>query len=416
MCSVGQGSDLEKPDGTVLSQYGVAWLAQGRARPVEHVSESPRTGELGANPGRPAGENKGVGDAMTQSLVDRIAAAVLYEGYILYPYRPSVKNQQRWTFGGLYPQSYCRTQKGSEAPSNQTECLVEGTAETSLEVRVRFLHLTARTVGAFHPPLESWPSGAEPAFRPMESLQIEEEVYHAWQEAEERQVELSIAGLASTMNGFQGKTFAIPCRRSLEPLQERSGRIAGVLVREQQPIAGAIEVSAVAVADRLFRVKVCVINQTQPRGVESGDRDAALLCSLVSAHTILTVHEGAFVSLLDPPESWRDEAAACRNIGTWPVLVGETGARDTLLSSPIILYDYPQVAAESPGDLFDGTEIDEILTLRILTLTEEEKRTAAALDGRVQTLLARTEALACEQLSQLHGTVRPVPSLPGERA
>src|SRR5262249_30785809 len=113
-----------------------------------------------------------------------------------------------------------------------------------------------------------------------------------------------------------------------------------------------------------------------------------------------------FVSLLDPPASWRQAAAGCRNIGTWPVLVGEQGDRDTLLSSPIILYDYPQVAAESPGDLFDATEIDEILTLRILTLTEEEKRSAAALDGRTRDLVARTEALAREQLAGLHGTMR----------
>src|SRR5204862_7706221 len=119
-----------------------------------------------------------------------------------------------------------------------------------------------------------------------------------------------------------------------------------------------------------------------------------------------------FVSLLEPPQAWQAAAAACRNVGTWPVLVGEEGQRDTMLSSPIILYDYPQVAPESPGDLFDGTEIDEILTLRILTLTDEEKRTAAALDDRVRSLLVRTEALDRGQLLGLHGTVRglrPVP-------
>ena len=39
-------------------------------------------------------------------------------------------------------------------------------------------------------------------------------------------------------------------------------------------------------------------------------------------------------------------------------LVGEIGAMDAILASPIILYDYPQIAPESPGDLFDGGEID----------------------------------------------------------
>jgi hydrogenase maturation protease len=127
------------------------------------------------------------------------------------------------------------------------------------------------------------------------------------------------------------------------------------------------------------------------------------------------VRGGAFVSLLDPPEPWGEAAAGCRNVGTWPVLVGEEGQTDLMLSSPIILYDYPQVAPESPGDLFDGTEIDEILTLRILTLTDEEKRTMAAVDERAQALLARTEGLGGEQLLRLHGAVRGLRPLPGEQ-
>ena len=128
--------------------------------------------------------------------------------------------------------------------------------------------------------------------------------------------------------------------------------------------------------------------------------------SLVSTHTLLGSHGGVFVSLLDPPDAWRDLAAGCRNVGTWPVLVGENGERDTLLSSPIILYDYPQVAPESLGDLFDATEIDELLTLRIMTLTEEEKQEMAAVDERARSLLRRTEALSADQLLGLHGMVR----------
>ena len=124
------------------------------------------------------------------------------------------------------------------------------------------------------------------------------------------------------------------------------------------------------------------------------------------------VERGEFVSLMDPPEQWREAAAACRNVGIWPVLVGEEGQKDTMLSSPIILYDYPQVAPESPGDFFDGTEIDEMLTLRIMTLTDEEKGAMAAVDERAGALLARTEALAREQLLGLHGTVRGLRPLP----
>ena len=86
--------------------------------------------------------------------MEQIAKAVLYEGYMLYPYRPSsVKNQQRWNFGVLCPQSYSETQKGSEAWTMQTECLVEGSALTAIEVRVRFLQLVERTVGQVTAPI-----------------------------------------------------------------------------------------------------------------------------------------------------------------------------------------------------------------------------------------------------------------------
>jgi hypothetical protein len=42
---------------------------------------------------------------VNEELVDRIVHAVLYEGYILYPYRASAKkNRQRFTFGRVYPE------------------------------------------------------------------------------------------------------------------------------------------------------------------------------------------------------------------------------------------------------------------------------------------------------------------------
>ena len=46
-----------------------------------------------------------------------IADAWLFEGYILYPYRPSsIKNQQRWTFGGLFPRAIRATRLRSCKP------------------------------------------------------------------------------------------------------------------------------------------------------------------------------------------------------------------------------------------------------------------------------------------------------------
>jgi hydrogenase maturation protease len=351
---------------------------------------------------------------MNRDLVQRIADAVLYEGYILYPYRPSVKNRQRWTFGGLYPEAYCQAANAGDASANQTECLIHGSRATTFEAVVRCLHLTARIAGEVVPPLAEWPDGAEPPFRPLETLRVGNRLFHTWQEAEEREVNLGEVSLGDLLKRPHSGSFAFPGGRRLEPVRGPAGEIVGVLARQQHPIEGAIEVTAAEVAPELFRVTLRVVNRTPLDDAGRCSRDDALLRTLVAAHALLGVQQGEFISLMDPPECWREAAAACRNVSTWPVMVGEEGQKDAMLSSPIILYDYPQVAPESPGDFFDGSEIDEMLTLRILTMTDEEKREMAAVDERAGALLARTEALAREQLMGLHGTIRGLRPSPGE--
>src|SRR5690349_15821274 len=103
---------------------------------------------------------------MNLSAVDSIANAVLYEGYILYPYRPSsVKNRQRWTFGGIYPRAYSEAQVGSDAWRVSFECLVlardtpGGEDTPSVDVRVRFLHLLDRRANDVAGP--SWQEAVE---------------------------------------------------------------------------------------------------------------------------------------------------------------------------------------------------------------------------------------------------------------
>jgi hypothetical protein len=109
---------------------------------------------------------------------------------------------------------------------------------------------------------------------------------------------------------------------------------------------------------------------------------------------------------MDPPEELREAAQGCENIKMWPVLVGEEGERNMMLSAPIILYDYPRIAPESPGDLFDGTEIDQLLVFNILNLTDEEKEEMRASDPRAREILERTESLSSEELMNLHGAIR----------
>ncbi len=306
---------------------------------------------------------------MNVALVDKIVNAVLYEGYILYPYRASaVKNNQRWNFGVVYPRAYAEAQLGADSWTMQTECLAAGHALTSLDGRVRFLRIVDRIGGSAAP----------------------------WQEAVECDVPLPVARLADLAAEPQRHLFALP----------GAGKTEDGITRTQQPIEGAIDVSAVEVQDGLFLVRVCISNLTALDGEHRESREFALPISFVSTHTILTIQGGEFISLADPPEEFRDAVPQCKNVGTWPVLVGAPGEHDTLLSSPIILYDYPEIAPESPGDLFDGTEIDEILTLRILTMTEEEKREMHGLDDRARRILERTESLPAEHFMKMHGALR----------
>jgi hypothetical protein len=170
-------------------------------------------------------------------------------------------------------------------------------------------------------------------------------------------------------------------------------------------LQGDVFITREEIQHNLQKVRVEITNRTRV------DRKANQLPQcFVSTHTVLTTRGAAFVSLLDPSDEFRDFASDCRNVGTWPVLVGKEPARDCILSSPIILYDYPRVADESPGDLFDATEIDEILTLRILTLSDSEKEEIRRSGGRECDLLERSESLTSEQLLKLHGTMRNVRS------
>ncbi len=187
---------------------------------------------------------------------------------------------------------------------------------------------------------------------------------------------------------------------------EHSANAPGTeIIREQQAISGSFILSAGQVDTNLFKLIVEIENTTPETGTVTSRRDAILFQSFVSTHTILQVHQGAFVSLLEPPEAWQAFVKECQNIRTWPILVGNAGERNTMLSSPIILYDYPQIAPESPGPLFDGGEIDEILSLRILTLSDEEKEQMRQ-DERTREILERTEALTPAQFMKMHGTIR----------
>jgi hypothetical protein len=313
-----------------------------------------------------------------------IADAVLYEGYVLWPYRRSaLKNTHRWTFGGVYPRAHAEGREVGDDPwTQQTQCLIEGEGDTAVSVGLRFLHVVWRQV-------------LDADGRELDELTIGDERHLTWDEAIEREVALAPTALDELSAG-RSVPISIAAGREHEPLGPE-----GAILRSWEALEGTLLVSAEALAPALYRITSRVKNTSPWPG---GPREAALRRTFCSAHTMLRASEGgAFVSQTDPPPALREAAEACENQGTWPVLVGEAGERHTTLSSPIILEDHPRIAPESPGDLFDGGEIDQLLILNILQLTEEEKAEARASDPRVREILDRSEALSHEELMRLHG-------------
>ena len=346
---------------------------------------------------------------MRMERIREIADAVLYEGYLLYPYRHSaIKNRQRWTFGVVYPRAYSEAHGDTEPWTMRTECLVSGNTESTLDVTVRFLHLLTRSAAPTGAPSGA-PSGAQAVPEEPGQRGAVGWAPDTWEEGMEREVTAASLRVADLLDRPQRVAIAFDGGRLVEPSDDSPDV---VIVREQRPLTGALTVAAepaepVEPDGTAYTLKVRIENTTPLAGELPDRHDAALLSSFVSTHTILQVRGGAFVSLLDPPEALRAAASRCKNERTYPVLVGdEEGDRDAMLSSPIILYDYPQIAPESAGALFDGTEIDEILTLRILALTDEEKAEMREGDERTRHILERTESLSAEQLMKLHGVIR----------
>jgi hypothetical protein len=346
-------------------------------------------------------------------LAQKVADAVLYEGYVLYPYRASAaKNRIRWQFGVVVPRGYAEL-GGSEPWAMQTECLVEPEAATELDLRVRFLQVQARTIEE---------RIGESAFRPVETLEVGDRTLVTWEEGVERRIDIAAIPLAELLAGERRIPIEVPAGREVELARAADGGIAARIVRERWPVSGLVRITAkhaepAELAGDLVRIRVRIENSGPWEG--GGDREGALRRSLVGAHTLLAVRGGAFVSLLDPPPEAAAAAAACANQHTWPVLIGPEGNRDVVLSSPIILYDHPAVAAESAGDFCDATEIDEILTLRVMTLTEDEKREARGTDERSRQIIERSDAIPSELFERMHGAIRsldPVSAAPAEAA
>ncbi|MEU6890247.1 hypothetical protein ABZ934_00325 [Streptomyces sp. NPDC046557] len=328
----------------------------------------------------------------------QVADAVLFEGYVLYPYRASAaKNRLRWQFGVLVPPAWAPAH--GEHCLQQTELLMEPKGDAALAVELRFLHAQRRTVQRAAP---------DGTFTDVEELHLADRVLVPWDEGTEERVELTVDMRELAGDGVT-LPFTRPAGEESEPVLDADGRTVGRLVRRTEPISGVLRlrVTELDCAYRAFKLTAVVENTGDWRpGAEAAGRDAALARSLVAAHLLLGLDAGRFLSMTDPPEWAKAATAGCVNRHTWPVLAGEPGRADVVLSSPIILEDHPGIAPESIGAMYDATEIDEILALRTAALTDREKREARGTDPRAAAVIDLAESMPPEVLERLHGAVR----------
>ncbi|WP_018772299.1 hypothetical protein [Arthrobacter sp. 131MFCol6.1] len=341
------------------------------------------------------------------SLARAVADAVLYEGYLLYPYRASsAKNQARWQFGVLGPPGAAESGAGEE-PDMAADCLLQPGAAARVDVHLRFLHLQRRTAER----------ADEDGFTPVDELTVGASRWLSWDEATDQEITLGPFSLGQLAAGVCAQVN-VPANEDIEPVLDSAGTTAGRLVRRRRELRGEVRLMATQVAapgpaaeadaaaeparGPLWRLRVTVENAA----ATTTDKRSAIEYSFIGAHVLLAVHDADFLSVIDPPGWAAAAAASCSQHRCWPVLAGPEGQRDVLLLSPIILYDHPAVAPESTVELFDATEIDEILTLRVLTLTDEEKAEARSTDARAAAIIERCENMTAEELQQLHGILR----------
>ncbi len=279
--------------------------------------------------------------------LEELVKTLLYEGYALYPYTPgATKNATPTPFGIVYPPVYA-----AGGPTTFDRIRMQGVVEAgedaaggppcALAVEVRFLE----AAGERH-------------------------------EGVERRVELPATPLAQLADGV-GTEFAF------------------------DRVRGRVRMAAQAFEDGIVRISACVHNTTEVG--EGLDRSTALRSSLLSTHVIARVQGGRFLSPIAPPEHAATAVLTSACVNTYPVLA--TPEDDVLLGAAIVLPDHPQIAPESRGDLFDGTEIEEALLLHLLALSDDERAEIAHQDPAVKEMLRRAIATTPEEFAKLRGRI-----------
>ena len=338
-----------------------------------------------------------------ESILENLTRTLLYEGYALYPYhRSAIKNQKPVPFGGVFPGDYNAYNEHAHS-TMQTQCMVKGREDLLINIDVRFLHL--KKIELFEHVIQK--ENTYDDFVPVYNLSINENLYQSgWQTIERR---LSTGHL--TISGLMKKKVILIEFDSIydsKNLIDQNGEVTAKQISSASAIKGAVVIEAAPLENMqdAFRITVNIANTTPVENAEAVSRDEVISQSFLSTHTILKTTDAEFISHQNPGEKWKASIAACQNINTWPILIDESNS--TLLSSPIILYDYPQINPQSQGDLFDSTEIEEALLLHVNLLSDEEKKRIGQSDEKLQAMLQKVSEITPEELINFHSGLKNI--------
>ncbi len=317
-------------------------------------------------------------------VLENLTRTVIYEGYSIFPYhRSAVKNQKPIPFGVIYPEKYHINDP--HAPSlMRTECIVVGAKGTAINITVRFLHLITT-------------QSCEPNEKSDNST-----FGNGWQTIE-RRIHSEDLLLAELVHKNKILPIAFDKIDEKESWDKEKAGVKSKQINSVSEIKGEIILDAFPVENKtgIYRLRVTVKNNTSVENSGTISRDEALRQSFLSTNTILKITNGELISCQNPPEDFKDIIAKCESIGTWPILIDES--HTTMLSSPMILYDYPKINPQSQGDLFDSLEIEEMLILHLSAMSDEEKEKIAETDAKIRAMLDKARQVTPAELLNLHG-------------
>jgi hypothetical protein len=356
--------------------------------------------------------------------VQDVVNAVLYEGYILYPYRATTgcSHGEKSGFGRIYPEMYLARgeggDEGGEPSSIQAQVLLEtGNDLPNLEITVGFLQPVQREIAALPRPVTD--------FKEIPEMEVEAAaapgavrtgVCQSWLEATERHVMVPL----KTLQGSVEAAFDFEPQSSVDSVFDERRLIVAVIRRSESRIAGRVIVKSQCLKPGLFKIGVQVMNESPVESSEVVLPERALMQTMASAHIIFQARHGRFISLLDTPPELKFFSQQCRNLGVWPVLIGDDPNREcqTMLASPILLSDFPKVAAggeesnrdcdSAEGDAASAADEPAERTLEVF-MTEENGTCEIQLDNLSQFVLQQARTRESEAARERANTARNLP-------